>query len=105
MKHTLALVVIVIAVLAVQAFAQQSPARAAQQAGIAEAIELLAAATDRQAAAWEKLAERGWPTPQNYTLTGSIPRSLDVNLSTPGYLDLRFLESRRVDLSGSVSNR
>jgi hypothetical protein len=43
-------------------------------------LEALVKSQERQAAAWEKLAEKGWPTPQNTTITGSVPSYLNVRL-------------------------
>lgn len=46
-----------------------------------EMLAALIASQERQAAAWEKLAEMGWPAPQNNTFTGRIPDRLFVALS------------------------
>jgi hypothetical protein len=56
-----------------------------QNKAILQALQALTAAQERQAAAWEKLAEKGWPTPQNNTynstFAGGVPRRLNVTLS------------------------
>ena len=52
-----------------------------QNKAILQALQALTAAQERQAAAWEKLAEKGWPTPQNNTFAGGVPDRLKVTLS------------------------
>lgn len=52
-----------------------------------EALMALTAAQERQAIAWEALAEKGWPTPIHTTLTGDVPANLRVELS--GSVDAR----------------
>lgn len=70
-----------------------------------EALKALTAAQERQAVAWESLAEKGWPTPQNVTVEtgeyGARWSPLHVTLSgglsnnTSGYLSL----------SGTITDR
>lgn len=47
-----------------------------------KALESLAADQERQADAWEQLAKRGWPTPQNNTFAGGFPRSVTIDISS-----------------------
>lgn len=46
-----------------------------------EMLAALIASQERQAIAWENLAEKGWPTPQVNQFSGDLPRHLNVNLS------------------------
>lgn len=49
----------------VSAQAQEAPQEPAQPDPVIEALKALTAAQERQAAAWETLAEKGWPQPQD----------------------------------------
>ena len=46
-----------------------------------QALQALTAAQERQAADWEMLAKKGWPTPQNNTFTGNFPASMSIGIS------------------------
>jgi hypothetical protein len=66
-----------------------------------EALKALTAAQERQAVAWETLANKGWPTPQNISnsFAGGVnfPSNLNVNLTNP------FNDYVNVKLSGAVT--
>jgi len=71
------------------------------------ALEKIAIALERQAAAWEHLAQQGWPRPQQLTFTGDVPSRISVDLADtpfPIYVQLDHPGGGfDVNLSGSVT--
>ena len=67
--------------LVVSARSQEVQPPANQEAVLLKTLDALAQAQTRQAVAWEQLAAKGWPTPQNVTLQGGIPNLITLDLT------------------------